>query len=227
MLSERDEFSMSTEVKNQLAIPRYQQIALELASRIVSEEYHEGQKIYARSSIASQYGVSPETARRAICVLSDLDIVSAEKGSGVTIQSQKNAKSFLALFDKRKTIGSIKDNLLQSIERQQKEMGVLSNCLSELIEASEHFRSMNPFMPFEVRVTSHCAYLKKSLAEMQFWQRTGATILAIGRQDRILKSPGPYVALLAEDILYFLPQDDSPQRVKDFLYPAKTEDSPL
>lgn len=215
---------MSANIKHQLAIPRYQQIALELASRIVSEEYQEGQKIYARSSIASQYGVSPETARRAICVLSDVEIVSAEKGCGVTIQSQKNAKHFLTQFDKRQTISSIKDNLLESIARQQKEMGVLSNCLSELIESSEHFRSMNPFMPFEVRITESCAYLKKSLAEIQFWQRTGATVLAIRREDRILKSPGPYVALLVDDILYFLPQDDSPQRVKDFLYPPEQDD---
>jgi len=218
---------MSADVINQLAIPRYQQIALELAARIVSEEYQEGQKIYARSAIASQYGVSPETARRAICVLSDLDIVSAEKGCGVTIQSQKNATHFLKQYDKRQTINSIKDNLLQSIARQQKEMGVLSNCLSELIESSEHFRSMNPFMPFEVRISEHCVHLKKSLAEIHFWQRTGATVLAIRRQDRILKSPGPYVALLADDILYFLPQDDSPQRVKDFLYPSEPEDTPL
>jgi K+/H+ antiporter YhaU regulatory subunit KhtT len=78
---------------------------------------------------------------------------------------------------------------------------------------------MNPFMPFEVRITEECAHLEQSLAEIQFWQHTGATIIAVHRGDSILKSPGPYVALFKDDILYFLPQDDSPQRVKEFLYP--------
>lgn len=208
------------DVENQIAIPKYQQIALDLASRIVSEEYQEGQKVYARSSIASQYGVSPETARRAICVLDDLEIVVKEQGSGVIIQSRKKAKYFLDQYNKRQTISTIKDKLLESVARQQKEMDTLNVCLTELIEASEHFRSMNPFMPYEVRITDQCRFLKKSIAEIQFWQRTGATLLAVQRDNRILKSPGPYVALLEDDILYFLPQDDSPQRVKEFLYPS-------
>ena len=86
---------MEEQRKNKTAIPRYQQIAVEIASRIASEEYKVGDKIYARSSIAGQYGVSPETARRAICVLCDLEIVSSEKGSGVTIKSTENAIIFL------------------------------------------------------------------------------------------------------------------------------------
>ena len=100
-------------------------------------------------------------------------------------------------------------------------METLNACLSDLIEASEHFKSMNPFMPFEVRITDQCAYLNKTLQDIQFWQHTGATVLAVRRGDVVLKSPGPYVALLEHDILYFLPQDDSSQRVKDFLYPLK------
>lgn len=212
---------MEGQSKNKVGIPRYQQIAIEIASRIASEEYQVGEKIYARSSIASQYGVSPETARRAICVLCDLDIVTSEKGSGVTIKSQKNAAAFIKQYSKRQTIDSIKESLLQSVARQKKEVETLNACLSDLIEASEHFKSMNPFMPFEVRITDQCAYLNKTLQDIQFWQHTGATVLAVRREDTVLKSPGPYVALLEHDILYFLPQDDSSQRVKDFLYPLK------
>ncbi|MDF2838602.1 MAG: TrkA-C domain protein, partial [Evtepia sp.] len=122
---------MNEEINYQIAIPRYQQIALDVASRIVRQEYQVGQKIYARSSIASQYGVSPETARRAICVLSDLNIVTSEKGSGVTIQSLESAINFLQQFNKRQSISSIKENILQSISRQKKEMDQLNHSLSE------------------------------------------------------------------------------------------------
>lgn len=36
------------EVKSKISIPRYQQIAIEIASRISSGEYKVGEKIYAR-----------------------------------------------------------------------------------------------------------------------------------------------------------------------------------
>ena len=211
---------MEEQIKNKITIPRYQQIAVEIASRIASGEYYVGEKIYARSSIASQYGVSSETARRAICVLSDLGIVSSEKGSGVIIKSQQDASAFIKQHSKRQTIETIRENLHQSITRQKKEMELLDSCLSDLITASEHFRSMNPFMPFEVRITNKCAYLNKTVSEIQFWQHTGATVIAVRREDEVLKSPGPYVSLVENDILYFLPQDDTSQRVNDFLYPA-------
>lgn len=212
---------MEEKVKNKISIPRYQQIAIEIASRISTGQYKVGEKIYARSSIASQYGVSSETARRAICILCDLEIVTSEKGSGVIIKSYENAVNFIKQYSKRQTIDTIKENLLKSIARQQKEMDTLNECLSDLIAASEHFRSMNPFMPFEVKITAECSYLNKTVSEIQFWQHTGATVLAIGRKGNVIKSPGPYAILLENDIIYFLSQDDSSQRVKEFLYPIK------
>ena len=176
---------MEYQIKNKISMPRYQQIAVEIATRIANEEYKVGDKIYTRSYIAGHYGVSPETARRAICVLSDLDIVVSEKGSGVTIKSRQNASNFIKQFNKRET--------------------------------------MNPFMPFEIHITKDCHYLNRNLSDIQFWQNTGATVIAVRKQDELLRSPGPYIELCEHDILYFLPQDDSTQRVTEFLYPPKEE----
>ena len=212
---------MSNRSSKDAAIPRYQQIAVEIAARIASGEFKEGEKIYARSAIASQYAVSPETARRAICVLSDLDIVEAEKGSGIVIRSNKKAAEYIKQYQKRQTVDSIKENVLKSINRQKKEMEYMNECLKDLIETSEHFRSMNPFMPYEIRITKDCRYLNKSVGDIRFWQYTGATILAVERDDTVLKSPGPYIELSENDILYFLTQDESAERVKEFLYPKK------
>ncbi|RKJ34567.1 GntR family transcriptional regulator, partial [Butyricicoccus sp. 1XD8-22] len=50
----------------QVKQPKYMKIAADIASKIVDKKYVIGEKIYARSSLASQYGVSSETARRAI-----------------------------------------------------------------------------------------------------------------------------------------------------------------
>jgi K+/H+ antiporter YhaU regulatory subunit KhtT len=212
---------MDIEPKTRTVIPRYQQIAIEVAARIANGEYGEGEKIYARSSLASQYGVSPETARRAICILSDLGIVSSEKGSGIIIRSQKKAADYIQQNSKLETIDTIKENLLKSVARQKKEMDYLNECMNDLIEASVHFRSMNPFMPFEIRITTDCVYLNKTVTEIQFWQHTGATVIAVSRKDLVMKSPGPYVALTEGDTIYFIAQDDTADRVKGFLYPDK------
>jgi K+/H+ antiporter YhaU regulatory subunit KhtT len=215
-MSKGNENRMAEEIKTKTAIPRYQQIAVEVAARIANGEYMEGEKIYARSSLASQYSVSPETARRAICILSDLG-----KGNGIIIKSQKKASEYIQQNGKRQTIDTIKENLLKSVSRQKQEMETLNDCLKDLIEASVHFRSMNPFMPFEIRITPECAYLNKTVTEIQFWQRTGATVIGVSRNNTLMKSPGPYVALSENDTIYFVTQDDTLDRVKDFLYPPK------
>ena len=85
-------------------IPKYQQIATDIAYKIVNGIYQEDQKIYARSAIGSQYSVSSETARRAMCILADWDVVTIEKNSGVLIKSVDNAKNFLQQQKQTKSI---------------------------------------------------------------------------------------------------------------------------
>ena len=135
---------MEYQIKNKISMPRYQQIAVEIATRIANEEYKVGDKIYTRSYIAGHYGVSPETARRAICVLSDLDIVVSEKGSGVTIKSRQNASNFIKQFNKRETIESIKEKIFQSVDHQKQEMEALNQYLSELIQSIRTFSVHEP-----------------------------------------------------------------------------------
>ena len=203
-----------------VSIPKYQQIAADLASKIVEGKYKEGDKIYARSYIASQYGVSPETARRAVCVLADLNIVEAEKGSGVEIISSENARAFVRQFQDIETINSLKQKILRSIDRQKKEMESFSDYLSELIGKTDRYRSINPFVPFEVLIERDCPYLNQSIMDLNFWHNTSATVIAIRRNGQILISPGPYATLEEKDILYFIGDDDCLERVRRFLYPV-------
>lgn len=201
-----------------VSIPKYQQIAIEIASKIVNEEYAIGQRIHGRSSIAGQYNVSPETARRAFSILADLDIVSPEKGSGMVIKSRSKAVEFLHQFSNRTTIETLKASIMQNIQRQQKEIQTLGSDLAELISATEHFRSMNPLMPFSLRITPECRYLNKSIQEIQLWQHTGATLVAIKRGHTLIRSPGPYAVMQENDVIYYVSQEDSDHRVRDFLF---------
>jgi K+/H+ antiporter YhaU regulatory subunit KhtT len=206
--------------KVKITTPRYQQIATDIASKIVDKRYEIGEKIYARSSLAGQYGVSPETARRAICILSDLDIVETTKGSGVIIKSYENAIKFVKQHNDIQTVNNLKKEILDSVERQRKETEFLHDCLSKLIENTDRFRSINPFIPFEIEIYDNSPYINKTASEINFWHNTAATIVAIKRKGELLMSPGPYAIFSQGDIFYFIGDENSYERVYNFMYPS-------
>lgn len=207
------------EKKLKMVKPVYQQIAGDIASKIANGYYQVGDKIYARSVLASQYGVSSETARRAIAILTDLNIVEVIKGSGVIITSSEDAIKFVKQFENVKTVNDLKNDVLYSIERQKIENSNLKDQLIELIDKMDRFKEINPFIPFEIRITKEAVYINKNLAEINLWHNTSATIIGIKRDGCLHMSPGPYAILCENDIFYFVGDEESHERVNRFLYP--------
>ncbi|WP_042475470.1 GntR family transcriptional regulator [Bacillus ndiopicus] len=197
--------------------PRYQTIAEDIAAKIVEKKYIIGEKIYARSSLASQYGVSAETARRAIAVLQDLEIVEATKGSGVVITSYENAVKLIQRLEGVQTVHELQTALQQSIENQISGLMELQETAKELVNRTERFRSINPFVPFQLEITPSCPYLSRNLSEINFWQNTQATIVAIRIKDNLILSPGPYATLDIGNVIYFIGDDEAIVKVKHFL----------
>ena len=204
-----------------IGIPKYQQIAADIAYKIVDGTYEEGEKIYVRSSLGSMYGVSTETARRAVCVLADWDIVEVEKNSGVMIRSKDNARNFLNQQEHMQSIQGLKRKILENVERQQKETKELYDYLSEVIRRIDNYRSINPFIPYEVVITEETPILGKTIGEINFWQQTSATIIAIKRNGTLMMSPGPRAVFRQNDIVYYTGDDECPDRVKKLIYPNK------
>lgn len=201
--------------------PKYQTIAVDLASKIVEKKYLIGERIYARSSLASQYGVSAETARRAISVLQDLEIVEASKGSGVLIKSYEKAAQFVHQFQDVQSIHDLHQELHMSIKQQSNELMKMHETAKELINRTERYRSINPFIPFQIEIIDKCPYLYQTIQTMNFWQNTSATIVGIKREGELLLSPGPYATIELGDIIYFIGNDACLDRVKNFLYPTE------
>lgn len=201
--------------------PRYQQIAADIAAKIVSGHYLPGEKIYARSSIASQYGVSSETARRAICVLADMKIVDSTKGSGVVITSLENARKFVRYYSNYQTVSDLKREMLNSIERQSREFDIMKQNVDALIDRTERFKATNPFIPFEITIDARTAYLGKTASDVNFWHNTSATIIAVRRGEELILSPGPYTSFQVDDVIYFIGDDTCAARVREFLYPGE------
>lgn len=198
--------------------PRYQQIACDLASKIADGTYQEGQRLSARSALAGQYGVSTETARRAICILSDLGIVQSIKGSGVRIISAEKAVDYLRNLRKEGSVEQIKSALLDSVEKQQQEARRVAELLDELVEQSDRFKATNPFVPYHVTVPKDCPLIGMNLKDSRFRSQTLATVVGIRRGERLKLSPGPDVQIMQGDILYYICDPECVSKVTAFLH---------
>ena len=205
--------------KSKITNARYLQIAIDIASKIADGQYKVGDKIFARSHIASQYGVSSETARRALCVLSDLNIVDITKGSGVIILSLEKAVDFRNQYRDYDTVDQLRREILTGLKRQTEEMENVSKNIARLMDKTKRMHSVNPLVPYEIEITSHTPYLNKASSDINFWHNTQATIVGIKRKDVLIISPGPYAIFQEGDIFYCIGDDASYERVKNFLYP--------
>ena len=210
-------------MKKNLRVPTYQKIAVDIASKIVGHQYEIGEKIYARSTIASGYNVSSETARRAISILSDLDIVETIKGSGVIIKSYEKALEFVREFKDLQTVNSLIIDIEENISMQKESFLDLEKNISKLTENVARFQSINPFIPFEIKINNTCPYLNKNISEVNFWHHTGATVIAIKRNKHTILSPGPYADFKENDIFYFIGDENSYRRVMEFIYPSNNK----
>ena len=70
----------------EMTVPaQYLQIAADVASRVAAGDLPEGERLFGRSVMASEYGVSPETIRRALRMLADMKVIDVKPQSGAVV----------------------------------------------------------------------------------------------------------------------------------------------
>lgn len=203
--------------RKKIGIPQYQKVAIDIAGKIVDGTYVVGERIYTRSKIAGNYGVSSETARKAMCILSDLQIVDAKKGAGVIVKSFEKARDYLDTMIEIRTLNSIETSLNHCMEKQIENLHQMKEDIQELKSRIEYFRHGNQYTPYSVEISKTCDKVGLSISELNFWQNTGATITALWHEDEVLVSPGPYAKFEVGDRIFFVGNIDSPARVEKFL----------
>lgn len=201
----------------------YKSIALDIAQRIVSGEFPMGSKISGRSLLAGQYHVSPETIRKAIGLLKDENIVSVSQGKEITIISEQRACEYVTKHDYLKSVYSLKQDLQLLLQEKRKIDQKFDTLLTEIIEASDRLKNLKPYHPVEIKVEKGSHVVGKTIAELQFWQNTGATIIALRRGIRVSISPGPHVVLLEDDVLVFVGDDKVFEKTTAFVNQPRTE----
>ncbi len=197
--------------------PVYSQIALDIALRISKGELKENTKVYGRSVMASEYGVSPETIRRAMKLLEDMEIIEVKHNSGAMILSAEKARLYVNKHGEQNDI-RVQQKELNTLLLQQVELGRrIADVAGSIVRINERFSKTTPFPNYEAILPEGCPLIGKSLGELKFWQQTGATVIAIKRESRIILSPGPYAALEEKDILLFVGDVSCTGAVEAFL----------
>ncbi len=209
---------MTKQRKKDIAFPRYQQIAVAVAQRIVDGKYPVGSKIYARSTLASNFNVSSETARKAINILVDLGIMEVRHGSGAYISSKEKARKFLETSQDAHSLQDLKQKLQESIRHQEEEFANFSKLLNQLLTRTKDIQNRSPFDPFELTLTETAQNLDRSISELNIWHSTGATILAVQHHNELLVSPGPYTRLYSGDVIYFVGNELSVGLMQNLFY---------
>lgn len=198
--------------------PIYQKIAIDIANRIATGDFSVGDKLYGRSSLAGHYNVSPETIRRAIILLNDMNIVEVVKGSGIIIKSVENCLKFIEKFKEIRSITSMKKEILDILDQKNILEKKVEVKINELIDYSNRFARTNPFVPFEFQIYAGLNIVGKTICESKFWQNTNATIIAIRRKEKLIISPGPYATFEEEDTFIAVGEEESYDKIKKFIY---------
>jgi K+/H+ antiporter YhaU regulatory subunit KhtT len=200
------------EEQNTYLPARYLTIAVDIATRIVRGEYREGQKFFGRSTLAGKYNVSPETIRRALTLLQDTDIVQVAPGVGVIVKSQKAAEVFLAEYGQRKVLREMQERLHHLLRRRDKINAEIEKLMNELLDYT--FKMAGSLQRIEeIKVLPSSPLVGKTLAEVEFRRKMGATVLSIYRDGEEILSPQANTVIQATDILIVLAPPELKEQV--------------
>ena len=138
---------------SEMEVPQYQMIASDLSSRIARGEFPEGRRISGRTVLSSEYGVSPETIRRALALLADMKVVSIRNNSGFYILSRDNARRYLNGDNCLKEHRSMQNRFKELIEQQQAVNAELLELAGNLTKAQNTLSLVkNNFPTYEAKI---------------------------------------------------------------------------
>lgn len=200
--------------------PRYRKIAYQIAQKIADNDYPVGSKLHARSTLSVAFGVSSETARKAVSVLADLQIVKPIHGSGVEVLSSERANAFLKQSETTFDIQALHGQINDLIAQQKQDIHTLEQTLSRLFDQTQRVQRHrhSPLTPYELELHDDSPKLGLSVGSLNLWQSTGATLVAILHHDELIVSPGPYAVIERGDTLYFVGNEAVVETVYNFFY---------
>ncbi len=207
-------------------LPQYMRIAADLASKIAKSEYEVDGRLPGKSTLSSAYGVSQETVRKAVNLLSDMGVVRIIENSGTIVISKEAAKRYLETIKIREEQAGLRDQL-RSMFDDYNELGKRILEISESIvsSASLPLPADRSITMYEMTVPDTSDKVNMCIGDLRFWQCTGATIVAVKRGQRITVSPGPYATLHAGDVIVYVGPPGSRTAVQQLFTLGRTQNT--
>ncbi|BDF67136.1 TrkA C-terminal domain-containing protein [Pseudoflavonifractor phocaeensis] len=182
-------------------IPIYAQVAHDMAAKIAAGELGEGVRFTGRSLMGSQYGVSQETIRRALGLLADVGVVTIRQNVGAEVASRSRAAEYVEQSKADSDLLALRTRLRELIAQRDRLNGEITDTFQRVMDLEERFRSSDRLRTYEFALDPQSPAVGRNLQDLQFRQRTGATVVALRRGEEARLSPGPDAALEAGDVL--------------------------
>ena len=197
--------------------PVYYQIAADLAGRIVRGELREGDRLSGRSMLVGNYGVSSETIRRALNLLSEKGIVEIIPGSGVTVICREKASAYVERAGMIVDLRSLKQEVVDLLKEQDDLSHRMRETVDKIFDLSDRLKNREPVRGYDFELPQGSPLVGHTLRDMRLRQNTGATLIAIKRGDSLLVSPGPQEAFAEGDVLVIAAATGNIKRFEAYL----------
>lgn len=149
--------------------PKYITIALDIAYRIYNNDLKEGERVSGRSVLASEYNVSPETIRKSISLLRDMDVVRVTPKSGILILSRDKAFNFIQEFDTKDNLIELKHEIFDLMNKKTEIEKNIKKNIESIVDYSIQLKNIGLIYPFELEVPKNSPILGKSPSDIRFW----------------------------------------------------------
>lgn len=189
------------------SVAKYEKIALDIAYSILNEEWKVGEMVKGRSTLSGKYSVSPETIRRALTLLEEMQVVNVLDKKGILIKSKEAANTFIKEYKSKDRILSLREEISKLMEEKTAIEKSVMDRLDSVIEQAMILRNIGIIYPLELKVSLDSHLIGKSIGEARFWNYTGATIIGINRSGHLYLSPGPKLVFFANDIILYVGND--------------------
>ncbi|BDG59619.1 TrkA C-terminal domain-containing protein [Caldinitratiruptor microaerophilus] len=196
--------------------PRYEEIAVDLARRIVDYEYREGERVLGRSHLAGTYKVSPETVRRAIAILHDRGVVRAVPGSGIRIVSRQAAVEYLESLRTRSAIVELQEQVADLLAQRREIDEKLEDACTRLAALAGRALAAARRVE-EVTIPAGSWLAGRTLGESRLRNISGATVIAVVRGTEEYYSPSPDFTFAAGDLLLIVGPETARERLEKAL----------
>ncbi|MDI3328294.1 MAG: TrkA C-terminal domain-containing protein [Alicyclobacillaceae bacterium] len=197
-------------------LSRYEQIAADIAEKIASNEYAEGMKLHGRSTLASRYGVSPETVRRAIALLDGAKVVKVQAGVGIVVLSKRAAELFLSRMHFKRTLAELHNRLTELVEKRRILDQEIDEVLHDIQHSSHRYVVLHELLHC-VTIPEGSPVVGKTLRDLSFRNVTGATVVSIERPDKAMSLAAGEAPLAAGDLLWVIAEPSSLAQIERLL----------